>query len=345
MSGPKRTHRDSGRSRELDATRPGDKLAGARGRLSRRRVLATLAALPTAAIAGCLGDTGGEPQVGDGGDGDESQSGDDGDGGDTNTPGEPTEEGPDDDIENYNPEDVAKTYYNALGGGNKSTLDDLSHSDGIVIHTHADRAEQYKENYKLTIKRTDVVMEDLAYFYQPSAVVEVGYELDRKGNSASVVTRDQVVLVVEDGDLLVYDTRSDDNEIRDGELVDSCEIETDSDVLDLFPYTTESFYHISRREAFGDGDAEYRGPDGNWFFLEIGVHDSEEEAAEVEPGVGATHKKGDGEWTIEAALLARNGNMTCDVRVANADATDQVETLYQELGCFTDDHVVERSWE
>lgn len=304
--------------------------------MERRQLLMAGVGTIATTISGCLeggGSSGDDP-------GEDSPQDTSGGGSPTGT----TEEGPDDDISNYDPEGVAKSYFQGLNKGDTNKLQGLSHPDGVVIHTNPARAEQLGKEYELTIKRSDLVEEDIAYFYQPSAIVEVGFEQTRKENDASYVTRNQVVLVVEDGELLVYDTRGQDNELQDGEVVDSCEIESDSDVLDLFPYTDESFYHVSRDESFGDGDATYRGPDGNWFFLEIAVHDSEDEAAEAEPGVGRTYQKGEGEWTIDAALLARNGTMTCTVRGANADATDQLETLYGKLGCFTDDHVVERSW-
>ncbi|WP_317175949.1 hypothetical protein [Halomontanus rarus] len=303
----------------------------------RKFLIGGVGALATA-ISGCLGSNSTPSTNNSDDDNDDSSQGNP----DTDVTDTPTDEGPNDSIGNYDPKAVTKTYYTALNKGNASKLNALSHPSGVAVNNIEDWEKQYGDEYKLSVNRTEVIAEDLVYFSQPYAVVEVGIEQKRDGNS--YLTRHQSVLVVEEGELLVFDIRGEENEILTGESTDSCQIDTDSDVLELLPYTTASFYQVSRDESFGNGEAYYRGPDGNRFKVIFGVHDSEEEAQEVELGLDRTHSYSDGEWTSGAALLARKGTMTCDVRVETADATDQVEALYQQTGCFTDDHVVERSW-
>jgi hypothetical protein len=314
--------------------------------MDRRKLIVAGAGALVTTLSGCSG-TDGDPSGGTT-DGAPSQDGPGGDSTeettDSGSTAKTTESGPDDDIGNYSPEDVAEQYYDAFADADATRLDDLAHPDGVAINSHGPRAEQMAEFYDLTIDRVELASENLEYFYQPSAVVEVAYEQSRKSNSTSRVTRDELVLVVDDGELLVYDRRVQNNYLRDEPPVDSCDIEDVYDLEDRLPITSESFYAAGWDESFGVWDAEYRGPDGSWLVLELGFHDSAEEAEAVEMEIGTTHSKGDTELTTDAGLLARRDTMTCVVSVASADATDQVDALYAEVGCFTEDDVVERSW-
>lgn len=252
--------------------------------------------------------------------------------------------GPDDDIGNYDPTDVAERYYEALDAGDEATLTELSHSEGIEIENVSNNADTWGEDgYSIDVKRAEVLLEDLEYFYYPSAVVDVGFDQGNNGNTFA--TSHEVILVVEDGELRVFDTKGSDTGLQTGEPDGPCPPEDDEDAMANLPRTNGSFYRVKRNASFDSGDAYYRGPKNNRFHAEITVHETVEEAQSVEANTDGTtqHGNGDESWTARAYLVARNEAVTCELDVDNASAAERLDTLYEQVNCFAEDHVEERT--
>jgi len=288
----------------------------------RRHVLASLGMTGAAAVAGCLGSEG------------DDENSDDENG---------EEEGPDDDIENYDPVSVAIQYYESMNDGDENQLVELSHSEGVSIEQASHDAEHRADTISVTEDRNEVVMEDLDFFFQPSAVVDLSFDYTG-GDGDDLPMSDYIVMAVENEELLVYDTnQDDDDEVLTGEPDGPCLPEDDDEAMENLPLTSESFYQVIRDSSFDSADAFYHGPDHNWFHVEIEVHDSVEEAEEISTVGDVTLGVTDVSWEADESLVARDENVTCRILSEESDAAEHMDTLLEQTNCFNDDHIVERT--
>lgn len=304
--------------------------------MQRRKFFIASASFTAPLLSGCLGGSG------DGsGSGADDENGGDSATEDTDDIGDTGDDGPDDSIENYDPEAVTRSFFEAWDENDQATMDTLSHPDGTAINNSADNVDHWS-GHDIIVKETSVDIEDLDYFYYPSAAVTIRYDLvDSDGNEFP--SRHQAILVVADGELLVYNLKEQFNEIQEGAPEGTCPPESSGDAEDLLPRTGEQFFQVIRRDSIRSALASYRGPDGYRYMVEISVHDSVAEAEEEELSESG-FEFGDGRWSTETALLARHENTTIVVRGEREEAEDEVEALFNEAGCFSDDHIVDTTW-
>ena len=296
-----------------------------------------VATVVASGIAGCTGDDG----AGGDDEPDGEMEGDTGDGDDDDMESE-ADEGPDDDISNYDPADIAVQYYEALNAGDEDTLTELSHSQGVAIANVSFNADAWGDQEEINIKDGEVVREDIEYFFYPSAVVNLSFDRVREETS-DLPDSDYVILAVEDEDLRVFDTNSDE-EVDTGEPDGPCPPEDDTDAMANLPRTGESFYSVDRDSSFDSADGYYRGPDGDRFNVEIEVHDTEEEAQEVDTGGISNYNRNGESWEAVEYFVARDENVTCEIDVDNSAVAEQIDQLYQEVNCFNDEHIVDRTY-
>lgn len=298
-------------------------------------------------ISGCLGDDSDEPSTGDDSssqDDDQTNAGDSQNGNDTD-PGDDgngsDDDGPVDSIDNYDPEDIALTYFEYWADNNQAAMDDMSHSNGTAIMNSAENVDGWYD-HEIDISETELDIEELEYFGHPSAAVTVRFTLvDPDGQEFP--NRYQVILVVEDEELLVFNLKPQFHEIQEGLPEGTCPPETSGDAEDLLPRTGEQFFQITRRDSFGSATASYRGPDNNRYRVEIEAHDSAGEA-EGEELTMSRIEFGDGQWVSESGLLARHVNATMHIHTERENAEEQVKALFDEAGCFSDEHIVDTAW-
>lgn len=304
-----------------------------------RRQGAGVATILLAGLAGCVGDDG-DGVAGPEGDGaDEEGDGDS----DADAAGDDdAEDGPDDDIDNYDPVGIAEQYYEALDAADEGTLTELSHSAGVAIENVAHDADAWGDQEDIEVTGAEVIMEDLEYFYYPSAVVEISFDRIREDTS-DLPWSHEVVLAVEDGELRVFDTNGDGDEIDTGAPDGPCPPTDDDEAAANLPRTSESFYRVDWGASFDHGRAYYRGPDGDRFIVTIEVHDTEDEAQEVDASGMFSRTRNGESWESAEILVARDGNVTCEIDVDNSAAADQMDHLLEQANCFDEEHVVDRS--
>ena len=286
-------------------------------------------------LAGCIGNDGtsGEngPDEEDGlEDGPDDEEDDDAD------------DGPDDDISNYDPESVAQEYYEALDAGDGEKLTELSHSQGIAIENVSFNADAWGDQEDITVKDGEIIIENLNYFYYPSAVVDISFDLIREDTS-DIPRSNEVILAVEDEELRVFDTNGDDDETETGDPDGPCPPEDDGDALENLPRTSESFYRVTRDARTGSAEAYYRGPDNDRFNIELEVHDTEDEAEEVSASGTSNYNRNGESWEGAEYLVGRTGNVTCEIDVDNSAVAEQMDLLFEQVNCFNDEHVVDRT--
>lgn len=140
------------------------------------------------------------------------------------------------------------------------------------------------------------------------------------------------------------------NEIQDpvAEL-DNCPPESVSESFELMPDEPDGFEQFSESDAFDEEKRDFRHVDsGAHFRIQIERRDSEEAAAgaSIITGPGKGIKVGDeADYNPELGLLAHVEHAVLRIWGELADDTDLVDALFGEVQCFTEDAVIERTWE
>lgn len=315
--------------------------------MHRRRVLlAGLTALSTA-VVGCLEDNGDEPTP---------ENGEDA--GPTPTPTQtptPEENGDDRDpsdndeahresIEYYDSLSLTETFYRLWDEQNWDRIDSLTYPGGVIDDNPED-LENIHGDVQLQLEEATIFRDGLEFFDTPSGIVEVEVEEEHPEGDTFTWT-EQLILVVEDDEALVFDHRDQFNRISFDESDAPCPPE-DADDAEVHLPEMGKFYHVaSRGGVFDRAVASYRDTRQRRFRMEMEMHETVDEAEEVELNIeGLQVGYRDGIYHVEIGLLARYEHITLLIYGESADSIESIEGLFEETDCIDEEHIVARSWD
>jgi len=143
------------------------------------------------------------------------------------------------------------------------------------------------------------------------------------------------------------DNNSDDIQNPVAEF-DSCPPESISESFEVMPDEPDGFEQFLESDGFDRATRHFQHVDtGAYFRIEIERRESTEaaEGASINTGIGKGIAVGDDvDYNPELGLLAHVEHAVLRIHGESTDDTDQVEALFQEMQCFTEDAVIERTW-